>query len=220
MAFLEDRVLNGLLAARGHRGLQNSLTKAAPLLQAQEQAKVAADKRQAEEIARTFPGLRGSMPTLRRDLLQLATLLKVEIEAKARRGQGCLPAHGAGLDGQAQIPAVVRQLRRLQGHTRLQIRHRPTPLPAQQWHQFQALSDDHTGSAQASDGTARREVPGNAGESEPIHFEVQATDGRQSTRVAELGRRGSDDGGWNPWSIKIKVKPGLGLMITQAWKQH
>lgn len=132
MAFLEDPVLNGLLAARGHRGLQNSLKKAA-LLEAQEQAKVVAEKGQVEEVARTLLGPRGGMPTLRRDLLQLAALLKVEINAKATNEEikiACRPMVQALMAKPKSLPSPATSAASMAYRTPEQQRARASASPS------------------------------------------------------------------------------------------
>lgn len=145
-------------------------------------------------------------------------------QGNQRRDQDRLPPNGAGLDGQTQVAAVAGNfggINGLQNTRAAKSQSFSQSKPDRSFRcSFRSQRNDHTGSAQANVRFARREVPRNAGASEPVHHEVQSADGKFAGRVDEPGGWRSSDGGWNPWSINTKVKPGLGLMITQAWKQH
>lgn len=81
LAFVEDPVLTGLLAAQASRGLASRI-KAAAKREAQEEARLATDAGKAEEEARALIGPRGGLPALRQDLVRLAALLKVNVTEK------------------------------------------------------------------------------------------------------------------------------------------
>lgn len=81
MAFLEDPLLEGMLAARANRGARNKIKT---MIFQEEQAKAreieaAGDRHQA---ARQLIGPRGRLPSLKADLVRLATLLHVNLDGK------------------------------------------------------------------------------------------------------------------------------------------
>lgn len=80
-AFLEDSLLSGFLAVKAMRGQKYQLKKEA-MAEAQRQAQkdIAAGTR--EDAARQLIGPRGGLPTLRADLIRLASLLEVELDPK------------------------------------------------------------------------------------------------------------------------------------------
>ena len=81
VAFCEDPVLTGMLAAQKSRGLMSRLRTAAA-----QEARAAAQKASAEgrreSEARALIGPRGGLPSLRGDLVKLAALLRVEVGEK------------------------------------------------------------------------------------------------------------------------------------------
>lgn len=81
LAFLEDPLLAGMLAAKGVRGI-SSRVKAQAQIEAKENAKKLEAEGKQLEAARALLGPRGGLPTLRRDLLQLAALVHVEVGEK------------------------------------------------------------------------------------------------------------------------------------------
>lgn len=81
VAFLEDGVLTGLLAARGVRG-QTSRLKAVVLAEAKEDASKKKTQQDRDMAARQLVGPRGGLPSLRADLVKLAVLLHQEVGAK------------------------------------------------------------------------------------------------------------------------------------------
>lgn len=65
--------------------------------EAEEKAKQASAEGKTEEMARTLLGPRGGIPTIRRDLLQLAALLKINLAPKATNEEikaACRPIKG------------------------------------------------------------------------------------------------------------------------------
>ena len=81
LAFLEDPLLAVMLAAKGVRGI-SSRVKAQAQIEAKENAKKLEAEGKQLEAARALLGPRGGLPTLRRDLLQLAALVHVEVGEK------------------------------------------------------------------------------------------------------------------------------------------
>ena len=77
-AFLEDSLLEGLLASRSRPGRLNRIKAAAE----KEEAERLAAERGRLEAARTLIGPRGGLPSLRGDLVKLCHLLHVDVEAK------------------------------------------------------------------------------------------------------------------------------------------
>ena len=80
VAFVEDPILMGMLAARSSKGLASQVKHEA-LKEAKAKAMQAEKDGVREEEARQLIGPRGGLPTLRGDLLRLAALLNVPIEA-------------------------------------------------------------------------------------------------------------------------------------------
>ncbi|CAL1154284.1 unnamed protein product [Cladocopium goreaui] len=76
--FVEDPMLTGMMAARSNRGL-NLRLRAGVIAEAKAEAKRLKDEKAKVEAVRSLIGPRGGLPTLRDDLLRLATLLHVEI---------------------------------------------------------------------------------------------------------------------------------------------
>ena len=81
LAFAEDPVLDGLMAARSHRG-QASRLKQAAIQEIKKQADKDAEKAGRVVALRELIGPRGGLPTLKSDLIKLAHLLDVEIGEK------------------------------------------------------------------------------------------------------------------------------------------
>ena len=111
VAFSEDPLLDGMLEGVAMKGMTKGLNKAAQA-EALEAAKQAGSTEKREQEARTLIGLKGGLPTLRRDLLKLAALLRVEIDEKdgrhhQRKGQ----AHGQPAERKACAKAGSRQVR-------------------------------------------------------------------------------------------------------------
>ena len=81
LAFLEDPVLDGLLAARSHRG-QASRLKQASMTELKKQAAAEAQKTGRAAAIRQLIGPRGGLPTLKGDLIKLAHLVDVQVDEK------------------------------------------------------------------------------------------------------------------------------------------
>lgn len=79
LAFLEDRVLEGMLAAKAMKG-QGRLLKAMAVQEAQHVVAQARNVAEKEMMARTLLGPRGGLPKLRQDLIKLAVLLNVDFD--------------------------------------------------------------------------------------------------------------------------------------------
>lgn len=82
LAFLEDGLLTGMLAARAQRGTAQTLRRAA-IAEAHREANRLAEQGQTETAIRQLIGPRGGLPHLKQDLLKLAALLHVEVPEKA-----------------------------------------------------------------------------------------------------------------------------------------
>lgn len=80
-AFMEDVLLQGMLAARANKGVASQLKKEA-IQEAQIEAKTLSLKGEREEAARQLIGPKGGLPSLKADLVRLATLLQVPVEPK------------------------------------------------------------------------------------------------------------------------------------------
>ena len=81
VAFCEDPTLDGMLQALHVKGLASRVKKAAHE-EALAEAQKKKDKVEREEEARILIGPKGGLPTLRRDLVKLAGLLHVDVDAK------------------------------------------------------------------------------------------------------------------------------------------
>ena len=82
MAFLEDPLMAGMLVMQRAKGLKYTLNKEA-MAEAARAAQVAEEQGQRLQAARQLIGPRGGLPTLRKDLVNLAALLKVDVDPKA-----------------------------------------------------------------------------------------------------------------------------------------
>ena len=80
LAFLEDPMLEGMLAARYTKGVRAAINgQLVDKLKAE--AAERKDKSERLQAARSLLGPKGGLPTLKQDLLRLATLLHVEVQA-------------------------------------------------------------------------------------------------------------------------------------------
>ena len=94
LAFMEDPLLTGMLAARATKGLASKI-RADAIQEAQKEAKRLKEEGKLTAAARELIGPRGGLPVLRQDLLRLATLLHVEIaegDTMAKLKEKCRPA--------------------------------------------------------------------------------------------------------------------------------
>lgn len=81
LAFLEDPVLQGMMAARVQKGVRSQIRQAA-IKEAQQEAAEAEKKGEKVMAMRELIGPRGGLPTLRKDVLRLAALLHVKVGEK------------------------------------------------------------------------------------------------------------------------------------------
>ena len=81
--FLEDPLLQGMLAARQTKGAVNALKKAA-VEEAQRQAASAEQEGKRMEALRTLIGPKGGLPSLKADLFRLAALLHIKVDASMK----------------------------------------------------------------------------------------------------------------------------------------
>lgn len=80
-AFVEDNLLQGMLAARSGKGIKQQLKKEA-MKEAQAAAAEATQKGEQVEAVRSLIGPRGGLPSLKSDLLKLAALLMIPVDTK------------------------------------------------------------------------------------------------------------------------------------------
>lgn len=81
LAFMEDPLLTGMLAARTSKGMASRIREEA-IREAKLEAAKLKDANAKKLAVRELIGPRGGLPTLRQDLLRLAALLHLEIEEK------------------------------------------------------------------------------------------------------------------------------------------
>ena len=81
LAFLEDPLLPGVMAARSSKGTSTKLKQEA-VLEAKRNAEKAEKENKTQEAIRSLIGPRGGLPTLQADLIKLAALLHVEVTDK------------------------------------------------------------------------------------------------------------------------------------------
>lgn len=81
LAFVEDPMVIGMMAARQMKGAAASM-KRAVIEDAKAEAKKLAHEGRTQEAIRSMIGPRGGLPTLKADLLRLAALLHVEVNEK------------------------------------------------------------------------------------------------------------------------------------------
>jgi len=82
VAFMEDPILPGLMAARGAKGLATKIKEAASR-EEKEKAKQLREKGQHLQAVRELIGPRGGLPHLRGDLIKLAALLQINMPDKS-----------------------------------------------------------------------------------------------------------------------------------------
>ncbi len=80
-AFVEDPMMEGMLLARSTKGSAIRL-KQQVLQDAQKEAKKAEENGEREEMVRQLLGPLGGLPSLRGDLIKLAALLHIQVDAK------------------------------------------------------------------------------------------------------------------------------------------
>lgn len=78
LAFLEDPILDGLLAARAAKG-QTLRIRQAVLSETKEELQRMDTRNQRDEAARALIGPKGGLPSLKNDLLRLGALLRLEV---------------------------------------------------------------------------------------------------------------------------------------------
>ena len=81
-AFLEDPILAGMMAARATKGLSAQIKRQAAL-EAKREAQSITDSYQRDLAVRELVGPRGGLPSLKKDLMKLASLVNVEFDEKA-----------------------------------------------------------------------------------------------------------------------------------------
>ena len=82
VAFLEDPLLDGMMAAKTNKGTAQLVRREA-YAQAQEQARILAAQNKLEKAARELLGPKGGLPTLKKDLIKLAAFLEQPVDEKA-----------------------------------------------------------------------------------------------------------------------------------------
>eukprot|EP00435_Cladocopium_sp_Y103_P020437 s757_g5.t1 len=105
MAFMEDPLLAGMLAARSARGISHQI-QALAIKEAKAEAKKAKDSGRQQTAVRELVGPRGGLPTLRQDLLKLAALLHLEVSEKdtnAMLREKCRPAVDLLMESQPKV---------------------------------------------------------------------------------------------------------------------
>ncbi|CAK9111469.1 unnamed protein product [Durusdinium trenchii] len=78
-AFMEDNVLQGMLAARASKGLTAQLKRDA-IQEAQLEAEAATKRGEKHDMVRSLIGPKGGLPTLKADLVKLASLLNIPVQ--------------------------------------------------------------------------------------------------------------------------------------------
>ena len=80
-AFMEDNLLQGMLAARSGKGIKAQLKREA-IQEAQIEAEEAAKRGEKQLAVRELIGPKGGLPTLKGDLVKLAALLNIPVDTK------------------------------------------------------------------------------------------------------------------------------------------
>ncbi|CAK9020050.1 unnamed protein product [Durusdinium trenchii] len=78
-AFMEDNMLQGMLAARASKGLTAQLKRDA-IQEAQLEAEAATKRGEKHDMVRSLIGPKGGLPTLKADLVKLASLLNIPVQ--------------------------------------------------------------------------------------------------------------------------------------------
>ena len=82
VAFMEDPILDGMLAAKASKGTAQAVRREA-YAEAQKQAQILAAQDRLQEAARELLGPKGGLPTLKKDLIKLAAFLEQPVDEKA-----------------------------------------------------------------------------------------------------------------------------------------
>ena len=210
---------DGAILGKGVRGISSRM-KAQAQIEAKEKAKKLDAEGKQLEAARALLGRRGGLPTLRRDLLQLAALVHVEV-------------------GEKDTVEMIKQ----------KIRPGAIDHGGIRWFKLQGQSGEagSQGSkfAKASAGghiNAGGDGRGvNAVTPEAVAEMLSQQDVKFQTMMSEdgdgrsLGQPGNDGGGSgdlgegscrsggeevNPWMVHQELKKGIATMVSQAWQQH
>ena len=80
-AFLEDPISVGMMAARASKGMSSQIKRQAAL-EAKREAQMMTDGHQRDLAVRELVGPRGGLPSLKKDLMKLASLVNVEFDEK------------------------------------------------------------------------------------------------------------------------------------------
>lgn len=82
VAFLEDPLLDGMLAAKAGKGVAQAVRKEA-YAEAQREAQVLSAQDRLKDAARELLGPKGGLPSLKKDLIRLAAFLEQPVDEKA-----------------------------------------------------------------------------------------------------------------------------------------
>ena len=237
LAFLEDDMLTGMMAARSMKGQAQVLREAA-FAEAKDVEHNAATVEERERAARSLFGPQGGLPTLKMDLVHLAGLCHVPVEASDTiatisahhsrdRPEVCLRDCGIFQDGTSGCQE--------QGSTQHSIKFRKRVGGVSRIHEVNTVARSSSGSASRMDGHAvshGRDDWGIRGEvSVSPSPSVAARDavGQQcsfSSSSDQCGRggRGNRLSFVDQQEIKLPeaktIKTGLKQMISQAWDKH
>ncbi|CAK9110913.1 unnamed protein product [Durusdinium trenchii] len=217
MAFVEDPLLAGFLAARSQKG-QLARLKAAALEEAK--AKVAKETAEMDReiLARQLLGPRGGLPTLRADLVRLALLLNLTPSPKETVPQL-----------QARIRPLVEILKSKPAVKQSDVGQKipadpPRLSTPSSWSAVSSMSPPRAPELRQQDGCPFPQ------ELHQMELRVQQMMEAQDSRFQDMlkqvlktvaeGPHLSAEVVKDDFKISGKVKPGIRQMISQAWDQH
>ncbi|CAK8998999.1 Probable phosphoribosylformylglycinamidine synthase [Durusdinium trenchii] len=218
MAFVEDPLLAGFLAARSQKG-QLARLKAAALEEAK--AKVAKETAEMDReiLARQLLGPRGGLPTLRADLVRLALLFNLTPSPKETVPQL-----------QARIRPLVEILKSKPAVKQSDVGQKipadpPRLSTPSSWSAVSSMSPPRAPELRQQDGCPFPQ------ELHQMELRVQQMMEAQDSRfqdmlkqvlktVAEGPHLSAAEVVKDDFKISGKVKPGIRQMISQAWDQH
>ncbi|CAK9110253.1 unnamed protein product [Durusdinium trenchii] len=217
MAFVEDPLLAGFLAARSQKG-QLARLKAAALEEAK--AKVAKETAEMDReiLARQLLGPRGGLPTLRADLVRLALLFNLTPSPKETVPQL-----------QARIRPLVEILKSKPAVKQSDVGQKipadpPRLSTPSSWSAVSSMSPPRAPELRQQDGCPFPQ------ELHQMELRVQQMMEAQDSRFQDMlkqvlktvaeGPHLSAEVVKDDFKISGKVKPGIRQMISQAWDQH
>ncbi|CAK9007904.1 unnamed protein product [Durusdinium trenchii] len=238
-AFMEDHLLQGMMAARSVKGMNQQLKREA-IKEAQAEAAEVTKKGEQLEAVRSLIGPRGGLPSLKADLVKLAALFNIPVEAKMTNDELknlCRPMVNELTVKSPSKPKPSTSLSSTDQRTSAKApsptgayQSQGTPMPtkpsepsltaaevqqllAQQEQRFLPAHDD----SWSSWPTAERSDPGYSHDPERTRRTTRLVPGRDPRDEPGLlpARRGMASGKWDPSTGSVKPE-----LASNPWRIH